>query len=76
MSGRLLVKDCNAPITYLYRVGLAINSPLVVNCIPVTICVGQDEAFSILNFLSRSLMYFVCLRYILPTSMCTSIPKK
>jgi len=76
MSGQVLVRYCNAPIACLYSVGLAISSPLAVNYFLVTIGVGQDEAFSILNFLSRFLMYFVCLRYIPPTSLCTSIPKK
>jgi len=76
MSGRVLVRYCNAPIACLYSVGLAISSPLVVNFFPVTIGVGQYEAFSLLNFLIISLMYFVCLRYIPPASLCTSIPKK
>ena len=76
MFGRVLIRYCNAPIACLYSVGLAISSPLVVNCFPVTIGVGQEKALSILNFLSRSLMYFVYLRYIPPASLCTSIPKK
>jgi len=69
MYGRVLVRYCNAPIACLYSVGLAISSPLAVNCYPVTIGVWQDDVFSILNFLSRSIMYFVCLRYIPPASL-------
>ena len=76
MSSWVLVKYCNAPIVYLYSVGLSISYPLAVNCFLVTIGVGQDEAFFILNFFSKSLMYFVCLRYIPLTSLCTLIPNK
>jgi len=76
MSGQVLVRYCNAPIVYMYSVGLAITSPLVVNCFLVSIGEGQHEAFSILKLLIRSLMYFVCLRYIPSASLCTSIPKK
>ncbi|MCI34027.1 hypothetical protein A2U01_0055245, partial [Trifolium medium] len=34
--------------------GLNIGSPSVVNCLSVTIGVGHDDAFSMLNFLSKS----------------------
>jgi len=45
MSGRVLVRYCNAPMACLYSVGLSISSPLSMNCFPITIGVGQDEAF-------------------------------
>ncbi|CAJ1939292.1 unnamed protein product [Sphenostylis stenocarpa] len=55
----LSIGRCISPIndmiqaTSATNVGLAIGSSLVVNYYPVTIGVGQDAIFSILNFLSR-----------------------
>lgn len=64
MSGPVFTMYCSPPTSCRKKDGFFKGSPSAVTCFPVTIGVGHTEAFSILNFLTKSDMYLLCLEYI------------